>query len=37
MASWAGLRPVLAGLVVGEAVVIALTFSKPYAGQSTTG
>ncbi len=33
---WAGLRPVLAGLVVGEAVVIALTFG-PYAGTINEG
>ena len=34
--SWAGLRPVLAGLVVGEVVVIALTFG-PYAGTVNEG
>ena len=34
--SWAGLCPVLAGLVVGEVVVIALTFG-PYAGTVNEG
>jgi SSS family solute:Na+ symporter len=33
---WAGLRPVLAGLVVGEVVVIALTFG-PYSGTVNEG
>jgi SSS family solute:Na+ symporter len=33
---WAGLRPVLAGLVVGEVVVVALTFG-PYGGTVNEG
>jgi SSS family solute:Na+ symporter len=33
---WAGLRPVLAGLVVGEVVVVALTFG-PYSGTVNEG
>ena len=33
---WVGLRPILAGLVVGEVVVVVLTFG-PYAGTVNEG